>query len=167
MSNPKFQIDLRRLSDEGAKLAGSEPKEFFALSAKDSIQSVDGLQYDLHAIQDDDELVITGTLEARFSVECGRCLKPVEIDVILDPYDTSLEIGEGVETIDLTEAVREDILLALPSYPRCEDGNVEARECSEQGRFEATASPQEGESGESAGVQDRHVWDVLDQLKNR
>jgi uncharacterized protein len=167
MAHPHFRIDLRRLNEEGVDLEGSEPKEFFALTAKDSIKAVGEFFYELHAERDDDDLIVTGSVEARFSVECGRCLKPLEIDVILDPYVTELEIGEGVEMIDLTEALREDILLALPSYPRCEDGNVEARECSEQGRFETTASPTADESGDPADTQDKHVWDVLDQLKNR
>jgi uncharacterized protein len=166
MAHSKFKVDLRHLTEDGHDLEGTEPASFFALTEKDNVRAVGPVSYTLHAERDDDDLIVTGTLEARFSVECGRCLQPFEIEVLLDPYVAELPIEATDEMIDLTECVREDILLALPSFPRCEDGNVNPRECPEQGRFD-TASDTEDTAGESAPSQDQHVWDVLDQLKNR
>jgi uncharacterized metal-binding protein YceD (DUF177 family) len=80
---------------------------------------------------------------------------------VLD-YELDLPLeGEG-SIIDLTEAIRDDILVALPPYPRCEDGNIEPRECPAQGRFDSVpaALPDEPPAGDKA------VWNVLDQLKN-
>lgn len=166
MAHSKFKIDLRHLTEDGHDLEGTEPESFFALADKDTMRAVGPMSYTLHAERDDDDLIVTGRLEACFSVECGRCLQPFEIQVLLEPYVAELPIEATVDTMDLTECVREDILLALPSFPRCEDGNVNPRDCPEQGRFDR-ASQSEDTTEESAPSQDQHVWDVLDQLKNR
>jgi uncharacterized protein len=166
MSATSLKIDLRRLPEEGVQLAGTEPESFFQLTGKEGITAIQPLEYELHAVKDDGDLVVTGRINGQFRVECGRCLQPVEIEVDLDPYEVELEIPREDETMDLTEALREDILLALPSYPRCEDGNVEPRECPAEGRFD-TAPEANGSSDEPTPSRDQHVWEVLDQLKNR
>jgi len=39
--------------------------------------------------------------------------------VRVEDFATQIELN-GRETVDLTDAVREDILLALPPYPHCD-----------------------------------------------
>jgi uncharacterized protein len=166
MSPYTFKVDLRRLTEEGVDLEGTEPASFFALTEADPARATGPMEYTLHAERDDDDLIVTGSVSGKFSLECGRCLERFEMDVQLDPYLAELPIESGQEMIDLTEALREDILLALPSYPRCEDGNVDTRECPAEGRFD-TVSDETDATDESAPSQDRQVWNVLDQLKNR
>lgn len=161
-----FKVDLRRLNEEGLDLQGSQPPSFFALTDKDPARATSPLNYILHVQRDNEDLLVTGSVSATFSIDCGRCLQPVEIQVHLDPYTTEIPIQAEDATIDLTEALREDILLTLPSYPRCEDGNVKPRECPAEGRFEI-ASTQHDAPTETATSQEQRVWDVLDQLKNR
>lgn len=64
--------------------------------------------------------------------------------------------------MDLTEMIREDILLTLPNFPRCEDGNVEPRDCPAQGKFDPAELA--AEADEAPGG-DRGVWNALDKLK--
>jgi uncharacterized metal-binding protein YceD (DUF177 family) len=63
--------------------------------------------------------------------------------------------------MDLTDLIREDILLTLPNFPRCENGNVDLRDCPAEGRFESAES---SAPLEMPGA-DRGVWNALDQLK--
>jgi uncharacterized metal-binding protein YceD (DUF177 family) len=66
-------------------------------------------------------------------------------------YETA---REGRETIDLTPAIREDILLVLPSHPRCDwDGHTECPGL----RIE------KGTSVESV-PEAPNAWDALDEL---
>ncbi|MBD3221173.1 DUF177 domain-containing protein [bacterium] len=78
--------------------------------------------------------VVRGDLEARGTAECGRCLEPFEL-----VFDVPLELvvmrdagdeTEDAETlvlhqrdgvVDLSEPVREAILLALPQQRVCRD----------------------------------------------
>ncbi|GEP45775.1 YceD family protein [Brevifollis gellanilyticus] len=158
--NP-FHIDLRHLPGDGKQLQGTELASFFALPETDTARAESPLTYDLQVIRDDENLVITGSVEAEFSLECGRCLERYRQRVDIPDYVTEVPIEkEGI--IDLTDAIREDILLTLPNFPRCEDGNVDPRDCPAEGRFDATESPLAPETpGTGKGV-----WSALDNLKN-
>lgn len=163
MAQHPFNIDPDQLPVEGQILHGTQPPEFFALSAQDSIKCISPLTYDLNVMRDEDEIIITGRLSAEFEFECGRCLERFRYLAEMPDYQSEMPIETAGEIMDLTDCIREDILLALPSYPRCEDGNVLLRECPAQGRFDAASDSSSG----STTSQDAGVWDVLDQLKNR
>jgi uncharacterized protein len=77
---------------------------------------------------------VTGRLRASVELACRRCLKPLRRAVELDLellYDRSVreQDSEGQvyplegssDTLDLTPALREQLLLALPRYPLCRE----------------------------------------------
>ncbi len=158
-----FEIDLRSLPEEGLQLNGQEPPAFFDLDPKDSIQAESPLAYELFIERDGEDVIVTGSLEAVFSLECGRCLERFEHRLHLRRYRGELALEEGSKkdsTINLTDMIREDTLVALPSYPRCEDGNVRPRQCPAEGRFE-TELETTGEEPQNAGP---GVWEALNKL---
>lgn len=158
--NP-FHIDARHLPADGTQISGTLPGSFFSLAETDPVKVESPLAYDLHVLQDGDDLVISGSLEAEFSLECGRCLERFRQRVGLLDYQAELPLEkEGIT--DLTDLVREDILLTLPNFPRCEDGNVEPRDCPAEGRFDTAESlPAVSETPGNGGG----VWDALDQIQ--
>ena len=165
MLHVPFRIDLRNLPPEGRDIAGTVPPAFFALAETDDVKALSPLTYELNIIRDDKDLVVTGHVAATFELMCGRCLQRFQQHIEMDDYQTEISVDDPSATIDLTESIREDILLALPSYPRCEDGNVETRECPAQGKFEPATD--ESAPDEPAEARAPGVWNVLDQLKNR
>lgn len=154
-----FHIDMRSLPEGGKDICGTETPAFFDLKPEDTVQAVSPLEYDLHLEKDDDEIVIMGRLAATFRLECGCCLETFEHRVELEHYQAEIPF-EKDGTINLTDTIREDTLVALPSYPRCEAGNVRPRQCPAEGRFE-NAPETVAEEPESAG---RGVWDALNKL---
>ena len=162
MTHKPFRIDLNKLPSDGKDIEGTLPPAFFDLQTTDVIKATEPLNYQLHVERDGKDLLLLGELSAGFELECGRCLQKFAYRTEMPHYHAEIPIESEDATIDLTDALREDILVALPSYPRCEDGNVEPRVCPAEGRFEVTAA---AESDEPAG-QDTGVWDVLDKLKN-
>lgn len=90
-------------------------------------------------VRTDDGILVTGHLQAEARVPCGRCLAsvavPVEFDLeeefrpsvdILTGAALPVEDGEdkvtrmdGHHILDLTEVIRQDLLLALPVSPLC------------------------------------------------
>jgi len=161
MAQHPFKIDPHLLPIEGHLLAGTQPSSFFDLAANDAIQCVSPLIYSLTVLRDGHDVIITGQLSAEFEFECGRCLERFRYLAEIPDYQGEVTIETIGEIIDLTDSIREDILLSLPSYPRCEDGNVLLRECPAQGRFDAASNSESG----STASQDAGVWDVLDQFK--
>jgi len=161
MAQPPFKIDPHLLPNEGQPLTGTQPASFFELAANDPIQCTSPLTYDLNVLRDEDTIIITGHLSAEFEFECGRCLGRFRYLADSPEYKGEMTIETIGEIMDLTDSIREDILLSLPSYPRCEDGNVLLRECPAQGRFDAASDSASG----STASQDAGVWDVLDQFK--
>lgn len=164
MHHRPFRIDLKNLPDGGKEIEGTLPASFFELDPSDAVKATGPLHYHLTVERDDDDLVVTGEMSAPFELECGRCLQrfPYLADF---PHFLSDQTIEGEDSmIDLTDLVREDILVALPSYPRCEDGNVEPRQCPAEGKFDSTAEPEDDEPASTPGTA---AWDALDQLKNR
>ena len=78
--------------------------------------------------------LVTGNLEAKGKAECGRCLSdfelawdvPVEIMVLRDVnseegVDDSQVLHQRTGVVDLTETLRESVVLALPLKPICAD----------------------------------------------
>jgi len=157
-----MKIDPRNIPPEGLQVVGTRPASFFGLPPDDPVQAISQFAYDLLIIRDDEDLVVTGTLSATFQLECGRCTESFPYKVELTHYATELPI-ENESPVDLTEPLREDILLALPNHPRCENGNVEPRECPAEGRFDAVTDDASEEQHEEP---DRNVWGALDQLQN-
>ena len=157
--NP-FQFDIRNLPDDGKQVTGTLPASFFQLPEKDSAIATSPLTYDLNILRDDKDIIVTGSLEATFSLECGRCLEHFTHQVEMPDYQTEATI-EKETTMDLTDLIREDILLTLPNFPRCENGNVDLRDCPAEGRFESAES---SVPLKMPGA-DQGVWNALDQLK--
>ena len=78
---------------------------------------------------------VTGRLETTLLVRCRRCLGetgwPLEIDFDFrfDPTVRELEeeggvftLDPGAASLDLVRPLREELVLALPEYPVCQDG---------------------------------------------
>lgn len=65
-------------------------------------------------------LLVQGTLTTAAVLECNRCLKEFEYGLRVDDFVFSRQ-ARGDETVDLTENIREDIILALPMKRLCSD----------------------------------------------
>jgi len=113
-------IDLVRLREGKLPLADSYPSDIFELDEQESLQAENFVSYDLEANLYGTELAIQGILECSFLTQCTGCLQQFSMPIKLANYhlEQPVEGGSKGASIDLTERIREDILLALPGYPR-------------------------------------------------
>ncbi|MEY4485064.1 MAG: hypothetical protein RL693_2516 [Verrucomicrobiota bacterium] len=146
---------------DGLHLEGKLPVAVFELDQDDNTKPVSPLEYSLDVDKDDDDILISGSISATFDLECGRCAERFLLRLEQPDYQHEIPI-ENEELIDLTIPLREDMLLALPTYPRCEMGNISPRKCPAEGKFDQ----QEQSSDELPEVEDKKVWEALDQLNN-
>jgi len=101
-----------------------------------------------------DGMFATGRISVGLRQTCVKCLRPFETTLVVPDFGTQIEL-DGRESADLTPEIREDILLVLPSHPRCDaDGSTK---CPATFRS-APAAPLTEEVEPS-------TWDALDQLK--
>ena len=156
-----MKIDLANLPDEGQLYEGEIAPEIFGLEGGDTTPS-GPLYYRLFAQRFDTELLLTGNLESTFELTCMRSLHRFKQTVDLEGAAISLEIKEDGE-IDASEAIREEVLLELPTNPRCEDGD-EPGKCEIDPKYLAVDKPT-NDGVDSAPAQDApNPWAALDAI---
>lgn len=123
--------------------------------------SVSPLFYSLEAQLYEHELVVQGSLHATFRLRCDRCLEEFDYEVNLPHVSLSCDV-KGMDGADVTEALREEVILALPAYPKCELSGQECKLNDIIGDFRLDKNPQPGV--DCATLSGKSVWDALDKL---
>lgn len=172
-----MKIILSDIPPEGLSLKGSEDVEFLLPGEACDIEFVGPLEYDLNLILVSGELIAMGCLKAKANLTCSRCAERFMREVEEENFNFSINIddsvGEGtdsveragrgtrkkredLESVDLTNYMREAIILTLPNYPVCrEDCKGLCGKCgADLNRGQCDCSPVPGEG-----------WEVLDNLR--
>lgn len=159
----RFIIDLPTLPEEGKVFRDELPAEIFDLPRHDP-HPVGPLSYELHAQRFGSELLLTGTLSAPFEFTCVRTLHPFVRTIRIDHASIAVEI-EQEGPLDATEALREEILIEFPDYPRCDEADLPMH-CEIDPRYLAVDKPAVDtvDTRPRAGGDDR--WSALDALDN-
>lgn len=111
-------IDVSRLKRGGETIEG----EVDAVDLDEEfVKSFGGIRYRLELHLYGTELLVKGTLEQDFDLVCCRCGKDFDDTVKVEDFITSQEVPANTGEVDLTEIVRESIILALPTYPVCDE----------------------------------------------
>jgi uncharacterized protein len=149
-----MKIHLNQIPAIGLHLEGEEQHDI--LDVKDElVATTSPVRYSLDVGLSDGGLFATGTLSVDLKLECVRCLNWFPYTVEVPDFAVQVELGTS-ESVDLTEEIREDILLALPPHPHC-DWNG-ANPCA--GMLENTRH----ESEPTAQPEGFNPWATLDQL---
>ncbi len=154
-----IRVPLKEIPEGGLPLSGEVPASIFNLPPHDPARADSPLRYDLLVELCDDTISASGAISADFQLQCGRCLESFPQRVEIADYFLDYPV-ENQSIIDLTDSLREDILLALPGYPRCEDSNLESRTCPAADLTEAAA-----DAGSPDDPSSPNVWSALDGLK--
>ena len=114
----KLLIDVARLDSEGETLEGEV--DIIDLE-EEFVHPFGGVRYRLKVQAFGTELVVQGHLEQDFDLTCSRCDQDFDTTIKVDDFCVSYEISEKTEFVDLTADARESIILALPTYPLCDE----------------------------------------------
>lgn len=147
-----MKIHTLQIPPEGKHIEGEDPKEVLLLE-DGLVEPCAPLAYSLDIGLSEGGVFATGTLRTAFKMACVSCLESFEMPVILENFACQADL-EGREVVDLTEALREDILLALPAHPHC-DWN---------GHNDCKGNPLPAAEVPAAENR-REVWNALDRLK--
>ncbi len=154
-------VHLGEIPEDGLEVSGETSRDIFQFDPSEKEVSPAGpVRYQLHVINAGSGLLLAqGSLVAPFSLRCVACLEQFPHTVELEGYAADFDLPAS-GTLDMTERIREDILLELPNYPHCDrDSDDPDRVCPAAGKFEAA---EDGENGpETRGSS---AWDALDRL---
>ncbi len=156
-------ISLEEFPEEGLHLRGELNSSVFDIDTE-ALRCTGPLVYDLEVRLFDTELMLRGTLSAAFSLRCDRCLQYFDYVVTVEDFTLSEEV-KGKIAFDATEFVREDIILELPAYPKCELADRECEINDTFGDFRLDKDPTLGV--DSATPSGNSVWDALDQFPGK
>jgi len=121
-------FNLRHLERQDLHLEGELPPGDLDAEGLDELIAIrKPLQYELSLERLNNSVLVQGRLAAVLECECVRCLKKFQKMVRLDPWNANLpltgeeKVAVDNDCVDLTPLIREDILLAFPQHPLCEN----------------------------------------------
>lgn len=164
MKHPtEFKIQLNMMPDAGLKHKGTIPLALLDLEKTEYQEFTGDLAYDLLISRPSETTVLVrGALDYAMTSECALCLEHFQEKIHIPEICYYFEDVES-DCIDLTDMIREDILLALPLRSICKEDC--AGLCSQCGKNlnlgECDCVPFEDsfEEEEVSGI-----WSGLDQL---
>jgi uncharacterized metal-binding protein YceD (DUF177 family) len=152
-----MKVHLLQIPADGKRYEGEDPAKVLDLHEPE-VQPVSGVHYALDVGLSGGGLFATGRVGVTMRLQCVTCLERFERPIEVNDFACQVELT-GSETVDLTDPIREDILLALPAHPHC-DWNGE-RVC--PGASLPAKLAEEAAADPSTDPQ--AVWSALDQLK--
>jgi uncharacterized protein len=150
-------INLRDLERDPLDIEGElTAEELEMLHLDELMRMTQPLEYELEVERLDDGILVQGRLRLELDCECARCLKRFAFELNLEAWAAHLPLeGEDAvpvnnDSVDLTPAIREDILLELPQRPLCKPdcagllqpgGGKTRKNTPKSGQTEAGSSP--------------------------
>lgn len=114
-------VELIDVGFDGLDLEGEVPAEVLECGADDPVRCVGPVRCKLHCQVVDDHLLVDGALSAPLEMRCRRCDVAFAGELEHIPYHYDEELDPMPESVDLTEDIRESMILAFPSYPVCRE----------------------------------------------
>ena len=111
-------IDVARLDRDGEAVEGVLDDAVLDLH-DEYLRPFAGIRYRLSVQLVGRELLARGELEQDFEAVCSRCGADFDFTVTVPDFLASFETDEKTEIVDLTDELRQSIILALPTYPVC------------------------------------------------
>jgi uncharacterized metal-binding protein YceD (DUF177 family) len=145
-----MKVHLKQIPAQGLHLEGEEDCPIQELEAE-GIHCAGRLHYDIDLGVAGGALWASGSLSQPVELRCVSCLEKFVHEIQVPAFAVHTEL-RGPETVDLTQFMREDLLLNLPAHPHCDrDGD---RVC----------KARHLESAEQ-DAQRKPDWSALDKLK--
>jgi uncharacterized protein len=115
-------INVTNIPEQGLKIKAGEPGEILGLSEADGFVAAGAVDCDLYVQVVDGVLIVRGTVEVPVKARCARCTQFFSTTVTDSGFLRDFPDVQGVEEVDITEDLREAVMLSLPHSPLCDEG---------------------------------------------
>lgn len=116
-----MKIMIARIPEEGSQYEGDDPGAILELEKEPFIKVAGDVHYALHAQHVSDELVVRGTLSVGMDLKCARCSDFFSTTVVDSGFLRAYPASEDTDSVDITEDMRENLLLHVPGFPVCSE----------------------------------------------
>ena len=117
-----IRIETTQIGEDGYAVSGEEPGDLLDL-AQDPVARANGpIRYELAVEQAGQELIVRGQAEAPLMLRCSRCAQFFSTTARVSSFLHAYESAEHPEFLDVSDDVREDLLLEIPGFPLCQAG---------------------------------------------
>lgn len=114
-------INVARIPESGLRFEEEEPGEILDLKDADGFRAAGPIHCDLYVQVVDQMLIVRGTLSVKLEAYCARCSQIFSTLVSDSGFLRDFPGIQGTEEVDVTEDIREAILLSLPNFPLCSE----------------------------------------------
>ena len=157
-----IRINTAQIGEEGLFLEGEEDSSILDLEeSSGELEVLSDIQYKLHASMVEKDLLVNGSAFVTVRTACSRCLK--EITLQMGKKDVCIfreKVSE--EIVDITDEIREDILLEMPLRFLCSEDCKGLCAC---GADLNTEKCRCGKAKKKSLPKEDHTWDALNQLE--
>lgn len=115
-------ILVARIPEEGSHYEGSDPGSILQCEESRFVRNVGEVAYRLYAQVVSGELIVSGELSAGMELRCGRCSDFFSTTVAVSDFLRAYSAPEGTDSVDITEDLREEMLLHVPAFAVCGEG---------------------------------------------
>lgn len=115
----KLQID--KIPEEGLHLAAEEPPETLGLKGDPVFHEKGPVSGELYVQVVEGTLIARGTVSAEVNAQCARCSQIFSTTVTDSGFLRDYSDISEIEEVDITEDLREAIILNLPHFPLCDE----------------------------------------------
>lgn len=114
----KIQID--RIPWEGLDVHGELPAAVLGLEhEEDRVRPRSPIICRLHAQIVSHDVLVRGSVSMQIEFACGRCGEFFGTEIHESNFNEVFPVSDPHATLDLTCDIRDSIMLAFPSFPRC------------------------------------------------
>ena len=112
-------INLDEIKDGKTEFTGKESASILEMGNEKNFRFKGPIGYNLTVYAATDQLVVKGDLSIDMSCRCIKCLDFFSLKVREQSFKCVRKLTDELEFVDLTDDIRQAILLAFPSYPIC------------------------------------------------
>ncbi len=115
-----MKIKISKLPVEGKTFSGEESAAILDLDDDPRVRLEAPIRYRIYAQIVSRRLIVRGTVRVELQLQCSRCAEFFSTTVEESAFLRAYDLPEGVETVDISDGLREALILRLPNFPVCD-----------------------------------------------
>ena len=118
------KILVARVPEEGSILNGDWPASILAWESERFVKVSADISYRFSVEHVSEELVVRGEMALPVDIQCSRCSEFFSTSIGVSDFLRAYPAPEGTDEVDITEDLREELILHVPAFPVCIDACV-------------------------------------------
>lgn len=114
-------VRLHEIRESGLTVSGEESNELLDLDRSPEVADYGKINYELRLRLTANELIVDGRVWADVKLECARCGVFFSTTCINSAFLRAYEVKPGSDEVDISDDLREGVLLQMPAYSVCKD----------------------------------------------